>query len=160
MSEGQGSQANRGIFVGGRTRALLNARAYFENKRVGRGRAGRAPNVRNNNNRGVVRCKMGPPCGRAHTLNTLVPRLGGLLSWRGRGRGLSLPTPTTPPSTPPRPIRSRRGRGLSLQIPTTPPQPLGRGFPSSSPPTSAPPLEDCSPPMRHQEVPSMSKIFI
>ena len=76
---------------------------------------------------------MGLPHGRAHTLSTLIPGLGGLSSWRGRGRGLSLPTPTTPPSTPP--------------------QPLGRGFPLPSPPDSPPPLEDCSPPMRHQEAP-------
>ena len=101
MAEGQDSQANRGIFVGGRARALLNAMAYFEKKRVGRGRAGRAPNLGMNNNRGVTRQEVGPPCGRAHALSTLVPRPGDLSSWRGRGGGLSLPTPTTPPSTPP-----------------------------------------------------------
>ena len=104
MAEGQGSQASRGIFVGGRARALLNAMAYFENKRVGRGRAGRAINLRINNNsinEGVTREEVGLPCGRAHALSMLMPRLGSLSSWRGRGRGLSLPTPTTPPSTPP-----------------------------------------------------------
>ena len=46
MAEGQGSQANRGIFVGSRARALLNAMAYIQNKRVGRGRAGRAPKLK------------------------------------------------------------------------------------------------------------------
>ena len=104
MAEGQGSQTQRGIFVGGRARALLNAMVYFENERVGRGRAGRGPNLRinnDNNERGVTRQEVGLPCGRAHTLSTLIPGPGGLSSWRGRGRGLSLPTPTTPPSTPP-----------------------------------------------------------
>ena len=98
-----------------------------------RGRAGRAPNLSINNNRGVTRQEVGPLYGRAHALSNLVPGLGGFLSWRGKGRGLSLPTPTTPPSTPP--------------------QPLDRGFPLPSPPTSPPPLEDCSPPMRCQEAP-------
>ena len=78
MAEGQDSQENRGIFVGGRARVLLNTLAYFENERVGRGRAGRAPNLGINNNRGVTRQEMGPPNGRAHALSTLVPRLGGL----------------------------------------------------------------------------------
>ena len=153
MAEGQDSQENREIFVGGRARVLLNAMVYFENKRVGRGGAGRTPNLSISNNRGMTRWEVGPPCGRAHALSTLVPGPGGLSSLRGRGRGLSLPTPTTPLSTPPSPARSRRGRGLSLQTPTTPPHPLGRGFPSSSPPISPPPLEDCSPPMRCQETP-------
>ena len=129
-------------------------KCYFENERVGRGSAGRTPNLSININRGMTRWEVGPLHGRAHPLSTLMPGPGCLSSWRGRGggRGLSLPTPTTPPSTPPSPVRSRRGRGLSLQTPTTPPHPLGRGFPSSSPPsppTSPPPLEDCSPPMRH-----------
>ena len=39
--------------------------------------------------------------------------LGGLSSWRGRGRDLSLPTTPTPPLTPTRPARGGRGRGLS-----------------------------------------------
>ena len=135
MAEGQDSQAqaNRGIFVGGRTRALLNAMTYFENKRMRGGRAGRALNLGMSNNRGVTRQEVGPPCGRAHTLSTLVPGLGGLSSWRGRGRGLPLPTPTTPP--------------------TTPPRPLGRGFPLPSPPTSPLPLGDCSSPMRCPDAP-------
>ena len=41
MAEGQGFQTHREIFVGGRARALLNAIAYFENERVGRGRTER-----------------------------------------------------------------------------------------------------------------------
>ena len=121
VAEGRDSQVNRGIFVGRRARALLNAMTYFENERMRRGRASRAPNLGMNNNRGVTRQEVGPPHGRAHALSTLVSRPGGPSSWRGRGIGLSLPTPTTPPSTPLRPVRSRRGRGLSLQTPTTPP---------------------------------------
>ena len=102
MTEGQDPIENRGIFVGGRARALLNAMAYFDNERNrGRGKVGRAPPIRTfSNNRETTRQEVGPPCGRAHTLNTLVPGVGGLPSWRGRGRGLSLPTPSTPPSTP------------------------------------------------------------
>ena len=61
-------------------------------------------------------------------------QIGGLSSRRGRGRGLSLLIPTTTP-------------------PSTLPQPLGRGFPPSSSPNSLPPLQDCSPPRRHQEAP-------
>ena len=80
MDKGRDSQMNRGIFVGGRARVLLNAMTYFENERMRRGRAGRAPNLDMNNNRGVTRQKAGPPHGRAHALSTLVPRLGGLLS--------------------------------------------------------------------------------
>ena len=129
MADGQGLQTHREIFVGGRARALLNAIANFKSRRVGRGRVGRGPNLRINNDRGVTRQEVGTPHGRANALNTLVPGLGGLSSWRGRGRCLSFPIPTTPPSTPP--------------------QPLDRGFPLPYPPTSPPPLEDCSPPMRH-----------
>ena len=77
MAEGRDSQAqvNRGIFVGGRARALLNAMTYFKNERMRRGRAGRALDLGVNNNRGVTRQEVGPPCGRSHTLNTLVPGL-------------------------------------------------------------------------------------
>ena len=72
---------SRGIFVGGRASALLNAMAYFENERNrGRGRAGRAPpnlGIRIfSDNRGTTRQEVGPPHGRAHALNTLVPGLG------------------------------------------------------------------------------------
>ena len=101
MAEGQGLQTHRGIFVSGRARALLNAIANFESGSVGRGRVGRGINLRINNDREVTRQEVGTPHGRAHALNTLVPGLGGLSSWRGRGRGLSLSIPTTPPSTPP-----------------------------------------------------------
>ena len=87
MAEGRDSQVNRGIFAGGRARALLNAMTYFENERMRRGRAGRAPNLGVNNNRGVTRQEVGLPHGRAHALSTLVPRPGGLSSWRGRGSG-------------------------------------------------------------------------
>ena len=79
MAEGRGFQTCREIFVGGRARALLNAIAYFENERVGRGRAGRGLNIRINNDdneRRVTRQEMGLPHGRAHTLNTLIPGLG------------------------------------------------------------------------------------
>ena len=102
MAEGQDPIESRGIFVGGRARALLNAMAYFDNERNrGRRRAGMTPPIRIfSSNRGTTRQEVGPPCGRAHALNTLVPGVGGLLSWRGRDRGLSLPTPSTPPSTP------------------------------------------------------------
>ena len=53
-------------------------------------------------------------------------------------------------------FQEREGAEVSLLIPTTtppstPPQPLGRGFPPSSSPHSPSPLEDCSPPRRHQE---------
>ena len=99
MAEGQGFQAHGEIFVGERARTMLNAIAYFENE-WGQGRAGRGP-YNNNNNRGVTRQEMGLQQGRAHPLNTLRPGLGSLSSWRGRGRGHSLPTPTTSPSTPP-----------------------------------------------------------
>ena len=100
MADGQDPIESRGIFVWGRARALLNAMAYFDNERNrGRGRAGRAPPIRIfGNNRGT-RLEVGPSCGRAHALNTLVPGVGGLSSWRGRGRGISLPTPSTPLST-------------------------------------------------------------
>ena len=102
MAEGQDPIESRGIFVGSRARALLNAMAYFDNERNrGRGRADRAPPIRIiSDNRGTTRQEVGPPHGRAHALNTLVPGVGGLSSWRGRGRGLSFPTPSTPPSTP------------------------------------------------------------
>ena len=76
MAEGQDSQENREIFVDGRARVLLNAMVYFENERVGRGRAGRTPNLSISNNRGVTRWEVGPPHGRAHALSTLVPGLG------------------------------------------------------------------------------------
>ena len=105
---------------------------YFENERMRTGGSGRAPNLGMISNRGVTRQEVGPPHGRAHALSTLVPRPGGLIKER-EGRGLSLPTPTTPPATPP--------------------GPLGRGFPLPSTPTSPPPLEYCSPPMRHHEAP-------
>ena len=57
MAEGRDSQAqaNRGIFVGGRARVVLNAMTYFENERMRRGRAGRVQNLNVNNNRGVTR---------------------------------------------------------------------------------------------------------
>ena len=80
MAEGQDSQDNRGIFVGGRARALLIAMAYFENERVRTGREGRAPNLSISNNRGMTSQEVGPTCGRAHALSTLVPGLGGLSS--------------------------------------------------------------------------------
>ena len=83
MAEGWGSQANRGIFVGGRARALLNATAYFKNERVGRGRAGMGPNLRINNNTGVTSKEAGPPHGRAHALGMLVPGPG--VSHHGEG---------------------------------------------------------------------------
>ena len=108
MAAGQGFQTCREIFVGGRARALSNAIAYFEN-----GRVGRSLNIRinnDNNERRVTGQEMGLPHGRAHTFNTLIPGLGGLSLWRGRGRGLSLPTPITPPSTPPQPL----GTGFAL----------------------------------------------
>ena len=72
-------------------------------------------------------------CGRAPALRALTPGPGGPTSWRGRGRGLSLLTPTTPPSTPH--------------------QSLGRGLPLPCSPDLSPPLEDYSPPRRHQEAP-------
>ena len=77
MAEGQDFQACREIFVGGRARALLNAIAYFENER-GQEKAGRDPNLSNNNNNegGVTRQEMGLPCGRTHALRTLIPGLG------------------------------------------------------------------------------------
>ena len=75
MAEGRGSQENR-IFVGGWARALLNAMAYFENERVGRGRAGRVGSQSFNTNRGVTRQEAGPPHGRAHALSAWMPRLG------------------------------------------------------------------------------------
>ena len=95
MAEGRGSQTQRGIFVGGRARALLNAMAYFENERVGRGRAGRRPNLRvnnDNNERGVTRQEVGLPHGRAHALRTLIPGPGGLIMEREGQRPLSLYT--------------------------------------------------------------------
>ena len=76
MAEGRGSQENRRVFVGGRARVLLNAMAYFENERVGRGRAGRMGPQSFNTNRGVTRQEAGPPCGRAYALSTWMPRLG------------------------------------------------------------------------------------
>ena len=106
--------------------------AYFENERQ-RGRAGRGPIVANNNSVGrVVGWGRGLPHGRVPILNARMPEPGGLSLWRGRGSGLSLPTPTTPPSTPP--------------------QPLGRGFPPIAT-HFTPPLDDCSLPRRHQEAP-------
>ena len=106
---------------------------FFENERR-RGRAGRGPVVINSNGIGrAVGWSRGLPHGRGPFGNVCMPEPGGLSSWRGRGRGLSLPMPTTPPSTPPRS--------------------LGRGYPSSSPPVSPPPLEDCSLPRRCQEAP-------
>ena len=69
MAEGQGFQVHREIYVGGRARALLNAIAYFENEKLGRGRAGRGLNIRfsnDNNERRVTRQEMGLPHGRAH----------------------------------------------------------------------------------------------
>ena len=101
MAEGQGLQTHRGIFVGGMARALLNAIADFKNERVGRGKAGRDPDLRINNNRGVTRQEVGTPHGRVHALSALVPGSEDLSSWRGRGRGLSLLIPTTLLSTPP-----------------------------------------------------------
>ena len=65
-------------------------------------------------------------------MSVLEPCLGGLSSWRRRGRGLSLPIPTTPPTMPPLPVGRKRGRG----------------FLPLSPPTS-PPLEDYCPLVRH-----------
>ena len=98
MAEGQDPIESRGIFVGGRTWALLNAMAYFDNERNrGRGRAGRAPPIRTFSNNRETRQEVHPPHGRAHAL---VPGVGGLSSWRGRGRALSLLTSSTPPSTP------------------------------------------------------------
>ena len=76
--------------------------AYFKNERIGRGRAGRGPNLRinnNNNNRGVTRQEVGTPHGRAHALSTLVPGLGVFHHAEG-GAEASLPIPTTPPSSP------------------------------------------------------------
>ena len=84
MAEGQDSVENRGIFVGGRARALLNAMAYFENERnKGRGRAGRTPpNLGISDNRGMTRQEVGPPCGRAHALNTLCLGWGSFIMER------------------------------------------------------------------------------
>ena len=134
MAEGQDSKANREIVVGGRARALLNAIAYFENKRVGRGRVGRAPNLGMNNSRGVTRQEVGPPRGRAHALSTLVPRLGVFHHGEGDVEASLFQHPP--------------------HLHQPPPRPLGRGFPLPSPPTLPPSLEDGSPPMRHQEAPS------
>ena len=86
MAEGSGSQTQRGIFVGGRARALLNAIAYFKNER-GQGRAGRGPNLNNNNNEGgITRQVMHMPCGRDHALSTLIPGLGGSLIMERKGQ--------------------------------------------------------------------------
>ena len=113
---------------------LLDAITYFENRRR-RGRAGMALPYSGIPHSGIFvehrnRQEAGQPHGRAQALAMLVSGLGGLSTWRGRGRGLSPPTPTTPQSTPPRPI----GRGRD------------RGFPPPSPPTPPPPLEDLTHP--------------
>ena len=113
-------QKHRGIFVGGRARALLSAIANFKGGSVGRGREGRGLNLRINNERGVTRQEVGTPLGRAHALNTGVWAGGSFIMEREGHRPLS-PNTTTPPSTPS--------------------QPLGRGFPLPSPPTSPPPLK-------------------
>ena len=110
----------------GRAKVLLDAMAFFANQRgggvIGRGRAGmslftqvRAPYARESSRQEV--CP--GPHERAWALSVLEPGPGGLSSWRGRSH--SPPVPTTPPTTPPRPARSRGGRGLSLPVPDMPP---------------------------------------
>ena len=99
------------------------------------GGAGRVPITVHTNGVGrIVGWGRGLPHGGVPILSARMPEPGGLSSRRGRGRGFSLPIPTIPPSTPP--------------------QPLGRGFPLPSSPGLTPPLEDCSPPRRHQGGPS------
>ena len=67
--------------------------AHFENERQ-RGRAGTGPIVANNNDVGrVVGLGRGLPHGRVPILNARMPEPGGVSSWRGRGRGLSLHPP-------------------------------------------------------------------
>ena len=128
MAENRDILRSRGIFVGRRARALLNAMAYFENERP-RGRAGRGPILFPNNGLGrVVRQGRGLPLDRVPIPSIRMPETRGSLFQEREGQSsLSIPT-ITPLSTPP--------------------QPLGRGFPPSSSPDSPPPLEDCSPPRR------------
>ena len=133
----------------------MDIRRFMEEE--GRGRVGRThPN--SEAPQGIQQRSMQEvrqtPCGHAQALAEFRP--GVLTAWRGRGRGISPPSPswtvergrglsltaTTSPTMSPRPSRTRRGRVLSLQILTTPPHPVrqGRGFPSSSPPHTPPPL--------------------
>ena len=115
---------NRERFAGGRARILLDVMADFANRR-NRGRAGMTPQnltripsfEENRQGEGHL------PCGSTWALMVRETHPGDLSSWRGRGRGLSPPTPNTPP----RPARSRRGRCLSPPAPTMPPLPVGRG---------------------------------
>ena len=126
MAEGSWSREN---FTRGRARALINAMAYFENQRnkgggrtVNIGRAGKVPlnqtrvlsRSTSENNR---QDEDSFPC-------------GGISARRGRGRGLSPPTPTMPPQP------ARRGRGRDVSTPPTPPS-----------------LKDCSLPVRCCEAP-------
>ena len=62
---------------------IVKCHGIFKNKRVGRGRAGRGPNLRinnDNNERGVTRQEVSLPHGRTHALSKLIPGLGGLSS--------------------------------------------------------------------------------
>ena len=139
LAEGSWNTVN---FTCGRARALIDAMAYFENQRIrGRGRTiniGRAGIVPLNQTRAFSRSTSENsrqdedsfPCGRVGALSTIEHKPGGLSARRGRGRGLSPPTPTTPPQ----PAWRGRGRGLSPPSPPTPP-----------------PLEDHSPPVRCHE---------
>ena len=94
---------SRESFASGRARALIDAIAYFENQRNrGRGRAGMVPlnqtRALSRNTSEYSRWEEGYfPCGRAGALSTVEHQLGGLSARRGRGRGLSPPTPPTPP---------------------------------------------------------------
>ena len=104
-------------FSRGRASALIDALAYFENRR-NKGRAGRTPLnfIRTPN---FEENRMGEnqfPCGRALTLTVMEPHPGGLSSWRGRGIDLSPPTPTTPPSS--QPVSSTPGSPGSIPTQT------------------------------------------
>ena len=100
MAEGRDPTEQSRRFAGGRASMLLNAITDFENG--SRGRAGMTlpylgiPHSTDNRNRR----KVGQPHGRAQALAMLVPVPGGLSTWRGRGRGLSPPTPQSTPSRP------------------------------------------------------------
>ena len=71
------------------------------------------------------------PHGRPQALDMLVPGLGGLSTWRGRGRGLFPPTPAIPQTCLPRPVWP-----VAPFTPLgMPPQPMGKRqrLPSSIP---------------------------
>ena len=133
MAEGRDPVEQKRRFTDGSASMLLNAITDFENRR--RGRAGMTlphfsvPNSNDNRNRQEV----GHPHGRVQVLEMLVPGLGGLSSWRGRGRGLS---PPTPQSTPPRPVGGKRQR-----------------LPSSIPTNTSTTLRRSQTPVRHHETP-------